>query len=64
MRADKYNLQGAFSDDASRASGSRTRHVAENHANFGQFKTPSLRTLTSQTFPEVNAVTPVCQPRK
>ena len=122
VRADRYNLLGAFSDDASRASGSRTRHVAENHANYGQFKTPSLRnveltapymhngklatlravvqhyseipedrlhqdgeallkplrltegeandlvaflrTLTSKTFPEVNAATPVCQPRK
>ncbi len=45
VRADKYNLLGAFSDDASRASGSRTRHVAENHANYGQFKTPSLRNV-------------------
>ena len=122
VRADRYNRLGAFSDDASRASGSRTRHVAENHANYGQFKTPSLRnveltapymhngklatlrdvvrhyseipedrlhqdgeallkplrltegetddliaflrTLTSKTFPEVNAVAPVCQARK
>ena len=122
VRADRYNLLGAFSDDASRASGSRTRHVAENHANYGQFKTPSLRnveltapymhngklatlrdvvqhysqipedrlhqdgeallkplrlseseandlvaflrTLTSKTFPELKAATPICQPRK
>lgn len=45
VRADRYNLLGAFSDDASRVSGSRTRHVAENHANYGQFKTPSLRNV-------------------
>ncbi len=45
VRADKFNLLGAFSDDASRASGSRTRHVTENHANFGQFKVPSLRNV-------------------
>ena len=45
VRADRYNLLGAFGDDASRASGSRTRHVAENHADYGQFKTPSLRNV-------------------
>ena len=45
VRADRYNLLGAFSDDASRATGNHTRHVAENHANFGQFKTPSLRNV-------------------
>ena len=122
VRADKYNRLGAFSDDASRASGSRTQHVAESHASFGQFKTPSLRnveltapymhngslatlrdvvrhyselpedrlhqdgeallkplrltqsesddlvaflrTLTSQSFAEVNAAPVVCQPRR
>lgn len=122
VRADKYNRLGAFSDDATRASGSRTRHVAESHATFGQFKTPSLRnveltapymhngrlaalrdvvrhyselpedrlhqdgeallkplrltesesddlvaflrTLTSQSFPEVNAAPVACQPRQ
>ena len=45
VKEDKYNLLGRYSDDASRASGSRTRHVAENHATFGQFKVPSLRNV-------------------
>ena len=45
VRADRFNLLGTFSDDASRASGSRTRHVTESHANFGQFKVPSLRNV-------------------
>lgn len=45
VREDKYNLLGAFSDDATRASGSRTRHLAENHATYGQFKVPSLRNV-------------------
>jgi cytochrome c peroxidase len=45
VRGDKYNLLGAFSDDATRASGSRTRHVAENHTTYGQFKVPSLRNV-------------------
>ncbi|TSA17293.1 MAG: hypothetical protein D4R74_02910 [Betaproteobacteria bacterium] len=45
VRGDQYNLLGAFSDDAARASGSRTRHVAENHTTYGQFKVPSLRNV-------------------
>lgn len=45
VRADKYNLLGAFSDDATRASCSRTLHLAENHATYGQFKVPSLRNV-------------------
>jgi len=45
VRADKYNLLGEFSDDATRASGSRTLHLAENHASYGQFKVPSLRNV-------------------
>ncbi len=45
VKEDKYNLLGRYSNDASRASGSRTRHVAENHATFGQFKVPSLRNV-------------------
>ena len=45
VRSDPYNRLGAFSDDATRASGNRTRHVADNHATFGQFKVPSLRNV-------------------
>jgi cytochrome c peroxidase len=41
--ADPYNLLGKYSDDPSRASAAKTRHVELQHANFGQFKTPSLR---------------------
>ena len=45
VRQDKFNRLGAFSDDASRASGSRTRHVMQNHSSYGQFKVPSLRNV-------------------
>jgi cytochrome c peroxidase len=45
VREDKYNLLGAFSDDAARASGSRTLHLAESHVAYGQFKVPSLRNV-------------------
>ncbi len=45
LAADPYNLLGAHSDDPSRASATKTRHVELQHANFGQFKTPSLRNV-------------------
>jgi cytochrome c peroxidase len=43
LRADRFNLLGPYSDDASGASAVKTRHVDLQHANYGQFKTPSLR---------------------
>ena len=45
LQADRLNLVGPYSDDASRASATKTRHVELQHANFGQFKTPSLRNV-------------------
>ena len=45
VREDKYNLLGAYSDDARRASGSRTLHLAESHVTYGQFKVASLRNV-------------------
>jgi cytochrome c peroxidase len=44
LRADPFNLLGPYNDDASGASATKTRHV-ESRANFGQFKTPSLRNV-------------------
>jgi cytochrome c peroxidase len=41
--ADRFNLLGPYSDDASGTAAVKTRHVELQHANFGQFKTPSLR---------------------
>ena len=46
LRADRLNLLGPHSDDATRASAVKTRHVELQHVNFGQFKTPSLRNVT------------------
>jgi cytochrome c peroxidase len=43
LKASPYNLLGAHSDDAGRASAAKTRYVEGTHVNFGQFKTPSLR---------------------
>jgi cytochrome c peroxidase len=45
LRADPFNLLGPYSDDASGATATKTRHVELRHANFGQFKTPSLRNV-------------------
>ena len=45
LQSDPFNLLGKHSDDASGASATKTRHVEMQHANFGQFKTPSLRNV-------------------
>ena len=45
LRADRFNLLGAYNDDPARASAVGTRHVALGPRNFGEFRTPSLRNL-------------------
>jgi cytochrome c peroxidase len=45
LLASRYNLLGPYNDDAARATATGTRHVALEHRNFGEFKTPSLRNL-------------------
>jgi cytochrome c peroxidase len=45
LQADRFNLLGPYSDDASGASAVKTRTVELQHANFGQFKTPGLRNV-------------------
>jgi cytochrome c peroxidase len=40
-----FNLLGRYNDDASGASAARTRHVQRLHANFGEFRVPSLRQI-------------------
>jgi cytochrome c peroxidase len=45
LRGDRFNLLGPYNDDPSRATAAKTRHVDLQHANFGQFKTPSLRNV-------------------
>jgi cytochrome c peroxidase len=45
LRASPFNLLGRYSDDPTGAAATRTRHVEPQHANFGQFKTPSLRNI-------------------
>lgn len=45
LRADPYNLLGRYSDAADPAVASRTRHVALQPRNFGEFKVPGLRNV-------------------
>jgi cytochrome c peroxidase len=43
LRDSPFNLLGVYNDDASGASTTRTRHVALQHRNFGEFRVPGLR---------------------
>ncbi|MDH4326172.1 MAG: hypothetical protein OEW90_18705 [Betaproteobacteria bacterium] len=45
LRASPFNLLGAYNDDPKRSTATGTRHVALEHRNFGEFRTPSLRNL-------------------
>jgi cytochrome c peroxidase len=48
--ANPYNLLGEHSDDRSGRTAVKTRQVAIEHRNFGEFKVPSLRNV-AQTAP-------------
>ena len=50
LRASMFNLLGRHSDDRTGSSAIKTRQVAEEHRNFGEFKVPSLRNV-AQTAP-------------
>jgi cytochrome c peroxidase len=43
LQENAYNLLGRFNDDPSRANAVSTKHVAQQHRNFGEFRVPSLR---------------------
>ena len=50
LQASVFNLLGSYSDDRGGASAIKTRQVAQEHRNFGEFKVPSLRNV-AQTAP-------------
>jgi cytochrome c peroxidase len=50
VQASRFNLLGPYSDDSSQGSATATRHVAQEHRHFGEFKVPSLRNV-SRTAP-------------
>lgn len=43
--ANRFNLLGAHSDDASGTASVRTRHLVLEHRHFGEFKVPGLRNV-------------------
>lgn len=45
LRADRFNLLGPYNDDPTGTAASKTRHVASQHRNFGEFKVPGLRNV-------------------
>jgi len=47
LRASDLNLLGPFNDAAGNAAAVRTRHVARQHRNWGEFKVPSLRNVAA-----------------
>jgi len=50
LQANVFNLLGPYNDDSSGSSAVKTRQVAAEHRNFGEFKVPSLRNV-AQTAP-------------
>ena len=50
LKDSPYNLLGRYNDDASRASAVGTRHVEQQHRNFGEWRVPGLRNV-GQTAP-------------
>jgi len=50
LQSNVFNLLGPYNDDSSGASAVKTRQVAAEHRNFGEFKVPSLRNV-AQTAP-------------
>lgn len=45
LEANPFNLLGRYNDEAAGSSAIKTRHVALDHRNFGEFKVPSLRNV-------------------
>ena len=45
LKASRYNLLGIYNDDPTLSTATRTKYVALEHRNFGEFKVPSLRNV-------------------
>jgi cytochrome c peroxidase len=45
LKASRFNLQGAYNDDASRRNATATRHLVVSAGLRGQFRTPTLRNV-------------------
>ena len=45
LKASRFNLLGRYNDDPSGNAAIKTKHVAIDHRNFGEFKVPVLRNV-------------------
>jgi cytochrome c peroxidase len=54
LQQSSFNLLGRHNDDASQTTATRTRHVALQHRNWGEFRVPSLRNV-ARTAPYMHA---------
>ena len=54
LKASRFNLLGAYNDDRSGSAAIKTRHVAIDHRNYGEFKVPALRNV-AQTAPYMHS---------
>ena len=54
LRASRFNLLGRYNDDPSGSAAIKTKHVAIDHRNFGEFKVPVLRNV-AQTAPYMHS---------
>jgi cytochrome c peroxidase len=50
LKGNPHNLLGRFNDDASKSTATGTRHVEQQHRNFGEWRVPGLRNV-AQTAP-------------
>jgi len=54
LKASRFNLLGRYNDDTSGSAAIKTKHVAIDHRNFGEFKVPALRNV-AQTAPYMHS---------
>ncbi|MGE0851028.1 MAG: cytochrome-c peroxidase [Hyphomicrobiaceae bacterium] len=47
VRTSPFNLLGAFNDDPAGPASAQTRHVEQQHRNWGEFRVPSLRNVAN-----------------
>jgi cytochrome c peroxidase len=54
LNASRFNLLGSYNDDRSGSAAIKTKHVAIDHRNYGEFKVPGLRNV-AQTAPYMHS---------
>jgi cytochrome c peroxidase len=60
LLANPFNLLGTHNDDATRDNATGTKFLRPEHRNFGEFKVPGLRNLSSPRLTCTTAASPPC----